>query len=79
MQKVLITAGASGIGYALAERFSNAGYQIWIIDISKEALKKCQNDWNKKYVDVCDENAMSFFFEKIYDKWAGLDLSLIHI
>ena len=74
MQKVLITAGASGIGYALAERFSNAGYQIWIIDISKEALKKCPNDWNKNYVDVCDENAMSFFFEKIYDKWAGLDV-----
>ena len=38
MQRVLITAGATGIGYALAEQFSDAGYQIWIIDISKEAL-----------------------------------------
>ena len=45
MQRVLITAGATGIGYALAEHFSDAGYQIWIIDISKEALKKCPKDW----------------------------------
>ena len=39
MQRVLITAGATGIGYALAKKFSDAGYHIWIIDISKEALK----------------------------------------
>ena len=74
MQRVLISAGASGIGYTLAERFSAAGYQIWIIDISKEALKKCPKDWEQSNLDVCDENAMSSLFDKINEKWAGLDV-----
>ena len=68
MQKVLITAGATGIGYALAKQFSDAGYQIWIIDISKKALKECPKDWERSNIDVCDENAMSSLFKKINDK-----------
>ena len=74
MRKVLISAGASGIGYTLAERFSDAGYQIWIIDISKEALKNCPKDWEQSNLDICDEIAMSALFEKINEKWAGLDV-----
>ena len=74
MQKVLITAGATGIGYTLAEQFSDAGYQIWIIDISKEDLKKCPKEWERSNLDVCDENAMSSLFKNIDEKWAGLDV-----
>ena len=74
MQKVLITAGATGIGYTLAEQFSDAGYQIWIIDISKEDLKKCSKEWERSNLDVCDENAMSSLFKNIDEKWAGLDV-----
>ena len=71
MQKVLITAGATGIGYTLAEQFSHAGYQIWIVDISKEDLKKCPKEWERSNLDVCDENAMSSLFKNIDEKWAG--------
>ena len=74
MQKVLITAGATGIGYTLAEQFSEAGYQIWITDISKEDLKKCSKEWERSIIDVCDENAMSSLFKNIDEKWAGLDV-----
>ena len=74
MRKVLITAGATGIGYTLAEQFSDAGYQIWIIDISKEDLKKCPKEWERSNLDVCDENAMSSLFKNIDEKWAGLDV-----
>ena len=71
MQKVLITAGASGIGYALAEAFYAADYKVWIIDVSEEDLKKCPKDWEQSNIDVCDGNAMSALFKKINDKWAG--------
>ena len=74
MQKVLITAGASGIGYALAEAFYAADYKVWIIDVSEEDLKECPKDWEQSKIDVCDENAMSALFKKINDKWAGLDV-----
>ncbi len=74
MRKVLITAGATGIGYTLAEQFSDAGYQIWIIDISKEDLKKCPKEWERSNLDVCDENAISSLFKNIDEKWAGLDV-----
>ncbi len=40
MQRVLVTAGASGIGYALAEAFYAEGYKVWIIDVSENDLKK---------------------------------------
>ena len=40
MQRVLVTAGASGIGYALAEAFYAEGYKVWIIDVSEKRFKK---------------------------------------
>ena len=74
MQRVLVTAGATGIGYALAEQFSDAGYQIWIVDISKEALEKCPKNWEQTELDVSDENAMVGLFTEIKNKWGGLDV-----
>ena len=38
-KKVLITAGASGIGKAMANAFHKKGYDIWIVDVDKAMLK----------------------------------------
>src|SRR5699024_1371528 len=37
-QKVLITAGAGGIGWAIAQAFLDAGHLVHIFDIDQEAV-----------------------------------------
>jgi NAD(P)-dependent dehydrogenase (short-subunit alcohol dehydrogenase family) len=41
-QKVLISAGASGIGKAIAEKFLTEGAQVCILDINQQALEEFQ-------------------------------------
>ena len=73
-KKVLITAGASGIGKAMAESFSCNGYEVWIIDIDKKAVKECPIMWKSSILDVRDEKAVSQLFEEIKSSWGGLDV-----
>lgn len=39
-QRVLVTAGAAGIGWAIAEAFLNDGAKVHIVDINTEAVEK---------------------------------------
>ena len=43
-QRVLITAGASGLGRAMSEGFLAAGARVHVCDIDPEALSLCQTD-----------------------------------
>lgn len=43
-QKVLISAGASGIGKAIAENFLKHGAKVCIIDINQQALDAFQQE-----------------------------------
>ena len=53
-KKALITAGADGIGYAIAKRFDQAGAKVFVCDINPGAVNKVNNvDDNIKAV-VCD-------------------------
>src|SRR5580658_1840968 len=40
VKKVLITAGAAGIGYAIARAFHDSGAQVYICDIDAAALER---------------------------------------
>jgi len=42
MQKVLITAGASGLGKAMGEAFDATGAQVWVADIDQQASMDMQ-------------------------------------
>ena len=55
MKKVLITAGASGIGRAMAEAFAADGHEVWVTDISGSALESCPPDWHRHHADATDE------------------------
>ena len=71
--RVLITAGAGGIGRATADAFAAAGARVWVTDIDGEALADCPDDWRKTCLDVTGEPAMAAMFAEIEAAWAGLD------
>ncbi|WP_421704597.1 SDR family oxidoreductase [Aliiroseovarius sp.] len=72
--RVLITAGASGIGRAMGEAFAAAGARVWVTDIDREALADLPKGWVGRRVDVADEAAMAELFKELKVKWGGLDV-----
>jgi NAD(P)-dependent dehydrogenase (short-subunit alcohol dehydrogenase family) len=72
-KRVLITAGGSGIGRAVAEAFDATGARIWVVDVDGAALIACPAAWRKSRLDVTDEAAVCHVFEQIKAEWGGLD------
>ena len=75
--RVLITAGASGIGLSIAHTFAQHGAHIQICDIDKHTLKECQRE-NPDFVttlcDVAVENQVHHMFEVMEKHLGGLDI-----
>ncbi len=72
--RVLITAGASGIGRAIADAFAAEGAQVWVADIDAAALATCPADWGRDALDVADEDAVADLMQRLSEKWSGLDV-----
>ncbi|MBU2992686.1 SDR family oxidoreductase [Octadecabacter sp. 1_MG-2023] len=63
--RVLITAGASGIGYAMGQAFEAAGYDVWVTDVDEAALAACPDNWTTRRVDAASESDMSALFAEV--------------
>ncbi|MBI1416266.1 MAG: SDR family oxidoreductase [Limimaricola sp.] len=74
MSRVLITAGGSGIGRAMATAFAAAGHDVWVTDVDADSLDALPAAWRAELVDVSDEAAMAALFERIVAEWGGLDV-----
>ena len=75
--RVLVTAGASGIGLAIAETFAREGARLHICDISEQALNKCateHSDWGTTLCDVSQEAQVAQLFEDVSSQMGGLDV-----
>ncbi len=75
--RVLVTAGGSGIGLAIAETFAREGAQLHICDISQEALTACaaaHPDWGTSLCDVSSEAQVAQLFENVVHEMGGLDV-----
>jgi NAD(P)-dependent dehydrogenase (short-subunit alcohol dehydrogenase family) len=72
-RRVLITAGAAGVGRAIAKGFDDAGWRVWVTDIDRAALAGCPAGWRADCVDVSDATAMAALFDRVRDEWGGLD------
>ena len=73
-QKVLITAGATGIGRTMADSFSSQGSEVWVADVDEVALDTCPKEWRRDQLDVTDEKAISKLFSQLHDEWGELNV-----
>lgn len=73
MKNVLITAGGTGIGKKIAEKFSDKRYNVWVCDIDEIALKKVPKNWRTSLVDVSDEEKVKSLFDLIAEEWGSID------
>jgi NAD(P)-dependent dehydrogenase (short-subunit alcohol dehydrogenase family) len=73
-QRVLITAGASGIGLAMARAFAAGGARVWVADVDAVALAALPEGIRGARVDASDEAAMDGLFAAIAAEWGGLDV-----
>lgn len=74
MSRVLITAGGSGIGRAMAAGFASAGHQVWVTDVDAASLADLPPGWRATAVDAADEPGMAALFAEIGAAWGGLDV-----
>ncbi|SDW33763.1 NAD(P)-dependent dehydrogenase, short-chain alcohol dehydrogenase family [Ruegeria halocynthiae] len=72
--RVLITAGASGVGRAMAEAFDAAGAQVWVADVDAKALAECPSHWKQSQLDVSDETAVAAMLTDLETEWGGIDV-----
>ena len=72
--RVLITAGAGGIGRAIAEAFDASGAKVWVVDLDRDALNKSPGTWGKSHGDVADENFVADAVDDMVGQWGGIDV-----
>lgn len=73
---VVVTAGAQGIGLAIAETFVGAGALVHICDVNPaflEAARKKLPGVSASQTDVTDAAQVSSMFAEIEQRWNGLD------
>jgi NAD(P)-dependent dehydrogenase (short-subunit alcohol dehydrogenase family) len=76
-KRVLVTAGAQGIGLAIAEAFVDAGAEVHICDVNDEflaAAKRALPTVSQSRTDVSDEAQVDAMFADLKARWGQLDV-----
>ncbi|MEM6723881.1 MAG: SDR family oxidoreductase [Bacteroidota bacterium] len=79
-QKVLVTGGRSGIGYAIAKQYLQLGAQVFICSRKEEPLKKAAEElaaFGRCEYQTCDirkEEDIQLLAEAIKEKFGRLDI-----
>lgn len=76
-KRVVVTAGASGIGRAVAQAFLAEGARVWVCDVSADALADFLADnpgVRGLEADVIDERSVAAFFEVVREDFRELDV-----
>jgi NAD(P)-dependent dehydrogenase (short-subunit alcohol dehydrogenase family) len=74
----LVTGGASGIGYAISEKFVSAGIRTVIIGRNQQKLNNAKNQLGKLCIPVCfdlnDLKSIPKQVKQIEDKYGSIDI-----
>ncbi len=76
-RRVVITAGAAGLGREMVEVFHQAGARLFICDVSEQALqtvRAAMPDVRVMVADVSDEHQVARLFLAVEAAWQGLDV-----
>lgn len=76
-QRVVITAGASGIGESIAIAFEDVGARVAVCDISPEAVDAFQAAHPQsiaRVADVSSETDMDAFLDEVIGQWGSVDV-----
>ena len=76
-KRVLVTAGADGIGLAIARSFVSAGARVLVCDVRESALARLASDLPEVHgcrADVSSEADVAALFEVVDQKLGGLDI-----
>lgn len=73
-RRVLITAGANGIGLVMARAFAEAGDRVWVTDVDTAAVAAMPDGIRATCCDASNEDAMTALFAEIAADWGGLDV-----
>ena len=75
--RVLVTAGAAGIGRTIAVRLAGAGARLRVCDVDEAALTACheaQPGWGRSACDVADPEAVGRMVRELTETWGGLNV-----
>jgi NAD(P)-dependent dehydrogenase (short-subunit alcohol dehydrogenase family) len=76
-RKVLITAGASGLGLEMARVFTAAGASVLVCDVNEPSLEQARADvpgLRTVVADVSDEASVAALFDAVRAQLGGLDV-----
>lgn len=82
MRRVLITAGANGIGLVMAQTFAATGAQVWVTDVDGAAIAGLPTGLptglRGTCVSVADEPGMAALMAEVQAEWGGLDVLCVN-
>ena len=81
MRRIVVTAGAAGIGRAIAERFLADGDDVAICDVDETAVAEfsaANPTAVAAIADVTSEKDMEAFFGELEKRWRGVDVVCVN-
>ena len=77
-QVAIVTGGASGIGFAVAEKLQSYGVQIALLDLNPEGLESARNKLEGKplivQTDISSEASVNAAVKQVADNFGRIDL-----